>query len=156
MHILNRHLHHKPEPQDKDKPAITILFSTLWKVIMAHQVQQMYRYSNKKRGYDNADDEDQGDLFWSGLKESLILSHLFWTATSMLWNIPLFGYVFCTTKCTCFIGNIRHWIAYTKFVIPEMKVFVSWYFEKNYGVSEVLKFVNDSQLFHGWWLIVSR
>ena len=62
MHILNRHLHHKPEPQDRDKPAMTIPFSTLREVIIAHQVQQMYRSSNKKRRYDNADDEDQGDL----------------------------------------------------------------------------------------------
>ena len=68
MHISNRHLHHKPEPQDKDKPAITIPFSTLQEVIMAHQVQQMYRSSNKKHWYDNADDEDQGDLLESFLE----------------------------------------------------------------------------------------
>jgi hypothetical protein len=36
MHILNRHLHHKPEPQDRDKPAMTIPFSTLREVIIAH------------------------------------------------------------------------------------------------------------------------
>jgi hypothetical protein len=54
MHILNRHLYHKPEPQDRDKPAMTILFSTLQEVI-AHQVQQMYRSLNKKHQYNNAD-----------------------------------------------------------------------------------------------------
>jgi hypothetical protein len=68
MHILNRHLHHKPEPQDRDKPAMTILLSTLREVIIAHQVQQMYRSSNKKRQYDNADDEDPGNLLESFLE----------------------------------------------------------------------------------------
>jgi hypothetical protein len=68
MHILNRHLYHKPEPQDRDKPAMTILFSTLQEVIIAHQVQQMYSSSNKKHRYDNADDEDQGDLLESFLE----------------------------------------------------------------------------------------
>jgi hypothetical protein len=56
------------EPQDRDKPAMTILFSTLQEVIIAHQVQQMYRSSNKKHQYNNADDEDQGNLLESFLE----------------------------------------------------------------------------------------
>jgi hypothetical protein len=68
LHILNRHLYHESEPQDRDKPAITIPFSTLREVIMAHQVQQMYRSSTKKRRFDNADDEDQGVL-WKSFSE---------------------------------------------------------------------------------------
>jgi len=65
MHILNRHLHHESEPEDEDKPAITIPFSTLREAIVAHQVQQMYRSSNKKRQFDNPDDEDQMHLLKS-------------------------------------------------------------------------------------------
>ena len=63
MHILNRHLHQESEPQDQDKPAITIPLSTLREVIMAHQVQQMHDSSKKKRQYDDAGDENQGDLW---------------------------------------------------------------------------------------------
>ena len=64
MHILNRRLHHEWEPQDQDKPAITIPFSTLREAIMLHQDQEMRRSLNKRR-YDDKDDEVQEGLLKS-------------------------------------------------------------------------------------------
>jgi len=65
MHILNRHLHHEPEPQDKDKPAITIPFSMVREAIMDHEFQQMCRSTNRKRRTDDTNDEVQVSLMES-------------------------------------------------------------------------------------------
>lgn len=58
MKILNRHLYRTSEAENQDKPAITIPFSTLRRVISAHEKQQNYLEISrniKKRPYDGGD-----------------------------------------------------------------------------------------------------
>jgi hypothetical protein len=66
MNILNRHLYRTSKAKDQDKPAITIPFSTLRRVIGAHEKQQSYLDISrdiKKRAHDEGlDDRNKEDV----------------------------------------------------------------------------------------------
>ena len=67
MNILNRHLYRTSKAKDQDKPAITIPFSSLQRIIDAHEKQQSYLDINRgirKRPHDELkDDRDEEEVF---------------------------------------------------------------------------------------------
>jgi hypothetical protein len=62
LNILNKHLYRTSKAKDQDKPAITIPFSTIHRVIDAHEKQQSYLDISrviKKRPHDEGDFYDK-------------------------------------------------------------------------------------------------
>jgi hypothetical protein len=65
MHILHKHLYRTSKPEDQDKPAITIPFTTFRRVINSHQKQQKYLDISrdiKKRPYEERNSDDEREM----------------------------------------------------------------------------------------------